>query len=100
MMRIYFSFILCSSLLNWAHASVVNHFLLCKNKGQVRSVYVENSGDGGCKTYYTKSGRSEVIGSGIHLQSCVQFLNNVKTNLEGANWQCRAAAKAQVYTET
>lgn len=76
----------------------INTYLLCKNKGYVRSVYVQVS-ESGCQTHYTKQGRPEVIGSGIHTASCVQFLNNVRTNLEGAHWSCRDVAKAHVSSE-
>lgn len=69
--------------------------VLCKNNQVVRTIRV-NSSDDGCRTVYTKAGVDRVVGSGQNTSSCVQFLNNIKGNLEEAAWSCREVSKFKV----
>ncbi|MCB0392084.1 MAG: hypothetical protein KDD58_12385 [Bdellovibrionales bacterium] len=64
-------------------------FYLCSNKKVVRSLRIELLEDSSCQTTYSKAGIDKVIGSGMHIESCQKFLNNVKGNLEAVGWECR-----------
>jgi hypothetical protein len=64
-------------------------YIICKNRKDVRTVRVQLDHDGFCNTYYSKQGTEKSIGSGKNQESCVGFLNNVKTNLEKSSWTCR-----------
>lgn len=83
--------------LSWAEAAVKENkaFVLCKNNNIVRTIRVSENNDG-CETVYTKAGVDRVVGSGRHTQSCLQFQNNIKNNLEEAAWTCREVAKSKV----
>ena len=96
---LFFTWMFSSALAETPSPPVIKNYLICKSRGQVRSVYVETH-TAGCRTHYSKMGVSEVIGSGQNTNSCVQFLNNVRSNLEDASWTCKAAAKAHVSIET
>lgn len=67
----------------------VEQLVLCKNKNTVRTLRANFDNPGKCIAIYNKNGQDQVIGSGMNPDSCVQFVTNVRTNLEGANWNCR-----------
>ncbi len=65
-------------------------YWICKSKKQVRTVRVvidEHSGI--CTTYYQRDGAEKSVGSGKNHESCMRFLESIKTNLEKSNWSCR-----------
>jgi hypothetical protein len=65
-------------------------YYLCKNKKEVRTIRVHiNEQSGLCSTVYSRDGAEKAVGSGKNQESCVGFLNNIKTNLEKSNWTCR-----------
>lgn len=70
-------------------------YVLCKNRKQVRSIRVAINNSGICSTFYSKEGDEKVVGSGKNHESCVNFLNNIKTNLEKSNWTCRDISSAR-----
>lgn len=65
-------------------------FVICKLGANVRTIQV-NDLNGSFETVYSKGGESKVIGSGKNYESCLRFLENVKTNLEKSNWACKEA---------
>lgn len=72
-------------------------YILCKNKQFARTVNVIwDAKLQHCETQYTKFGRSKVVGSGKNKNTCVQFLNNIRHNLEKAGWFCKAIDHAKV----
>jgi hypothetical protein len=96
--------ILSSFLSVNAHGSVERvvkpqNYILCKNKSTVRTIRVESSEEG-CEAKYTKAGVDQVIGHGSHEAACQKFVNNVKVNLEGANWQCREVKDSKITAES
>src|SRR4051812_43711588 len=56
-------------------------YWLCKNRKEVRTIRVQIDG-AICTTFYSKLGAEKNVGSGKNHDSCVNFLNNIKTNLE------------------
>lgn len=71
-------------------------YFICKNKKEVRTVRVQVDGSGVCTTYYSKQGTEKAVGSGKNHDSCIGFMNNVKTNLEGSNWTCRDISATKI----
>lgn len=70
-------------------------YWLCKNKAEVRTIRVHQDG-ALCSTLYTKLGSEKSVGSGKSPESCLNFLNNIKTNLEKSNWDCRDISSARM----
>lgn len=64
-------------------------YFLCSNKNFVRSLRIDVLTDKTCMVKYSKGGIDHEVGSGLYMESCQKFLNNVKTNLEEAGWNCR-----------
>lgn len=85
--------------LAWAEPQVVEvenkSYWLCKNKKEVRTIRVQINA-GICSTFYSKLGSEKVVGSGKNHESCVNFLNNIKTNLEKSNWSCRDISATRI----
>lgn len=71
-------------------------FIICKLKGNVRTVKINLDDKGMCTTVYSKHGVEKEIGSGRNQGSCKNFLDNVRTNLEKSNWKCREVAADSV----
>ena len=71
-------------------------YVICKNSNQVRTIRVEVDAQGLCHTIYSKLGVQKSIGSGKNKESCLQFLNNVRVNLEKSGWKCRDVESATV----
>lgn len=83
-----------------AHAEQVvelenKSYWICKNQKQVRTIRVEIR-DGTCHTYYSKMGEEKSVGSGRNVESCENFLNNIKTNLEKSSWACRDISTTRI----
>lgn len=64
-------------------------YWLCQHSKNVRTVRVHLDKPDLCVTYYSKYGKEKQIGSGRNLSSCLNFLQNVKNNLEKSGWKCR-----------
>lgn len=77
-----------------------DQYILCKNRGIVRTIRVESTEIGGCQAKYTKAGVDKIIGRGRSAQSCTKILNNVKQNLINASWSCREVSNAKITAET
>lgn len=84
----------------WATDQVVEvenkSYWLCKNRKDVRTIRVHVGSDGVCSTHYAKAGVEKSVGSGKNQESCVQFLENIKTNLEKSNWVCRDITSTRI----
>ncbi len=70
-------------------------YFLCKNQKEVRTIRVQVEA-GVCTTFYSKLGNEKNVGSGKNNESCVNFLNNIKTNLEKSNWNCRDISATRI----
>ncbi len=81
--------------LGWAAVRPAESFVLCRHQQNVRSIGVFST-EGGCETHYSKGGVAEVVGRARHQDSCQGFMDNIRGNLEGANWSCRQVGKAAV----
>lgn len=92
---IFMAFFMLFSLEAFAE-SKAEVFVICKLRSHVRTIAVHKKSSGGYETIYSKFGQPRVIGSGIMLDSNKGFLNNVKTNLEKSNWNCREVGDASV----
>ncbi len=71
-------------------------YWICKNQKQVRTIRVHVDQAGICSTYYSKQGEEKVVGSGRNHDSCQNFLNNIKTNLEKSSWTCRDISASRI----
>ncbi len=80
---------------SYALAELVE-FHICSNKNVIRTLRVEVGKDNSCVTNYSKTGIDRVVGSGVHVESCKRFLNNVKGNLQGAGWSCKKATSVKM----
>lgn len=79
-----------------SNAAISAELILCKNDKTVRTIRVEvDHSNNICKTIYTKSGIDSVVGSGQYSQSCDRYADNVRKNLEAANWECREVQEAK-----
>jgi len=83
----------------WAQGQTVEVenklYWMCKNRKEVRTIRVQIEA-GVCSTFYSKAGDEKVVGSGKNHDSCVNFLNNIKTNLEKSNWACRDISATRI----
>jgi hypothetical protein len=76
-------------------------YWICKNKKEVRTIRViVDSKTKECTTLYSKSGSEKEVGSGKWQESCVNFLTNIRTNLEKSNWTCRDISSTQITSVT
>jgi hypothetical protein len=72
-------------------------YWLCKNKKEVRTIRVHiDEKTGMCATIYSRDGAEKTVGSGKNQESCIGFMNNVKTNLEKSNWSCRDISSTKI----
>ncbi len=70
-------------------------YWMCKSRKEVRTIRVQMAG-AICTTFYSKQGEEKNVGSGKNQESCVNFLNNIKTNLEKSNWACRDISATRI----
>jgi hypothetical protein len=101
--RLVMKFFAILFLVTWslAHADQVvevenKAYWMCKSKKQVRTIRVHVDKAGICSTFYSKDGSEKSVGSGKNHESCLQFLNNIKTNLEKSAWTCRDISSARM----
>ncbi len=69
-------------------------YILCKHSKMVRTIHIVTEDGKTCATMYTKRGVPRIVGTGKSLNGCQSFVQNIKGNLEGANWNCRRVNKA------
>lgn len=74
-------------------------YVICKLKGNVRTIRNEMDDQGVCKTYYSKFGAEKMQGAAKNPESCVKVLNNIRDNLLKSNWKCRDVDPAS-YSES
>jgi hypothetical protein len=91
----------CFSNLSYADSSSSSQpdqYVLCRLQKNVRTIRIEKSDAGVCRTMYTKSGLDSLIGEGRNFNSCKEYLASVRGNLEKAAWKCRDISKTAVST--
>ena len=91
MYKFTFSLIVLMSGPVWAQApaEVSNaSYWMCSHQAEVRTIRVAAQ-NGSCATLYSKRGVEKSVGSGQFNESCLNFLSNIKTNLEKSGWTCR-----------
>ena len=72
-----------------------NVYVVCKQHSVVRTIRIERDHNG-CEAKYTKSGVDRIIGFGRSQNACQPFLDNVRGNLEKADWACRSIKNAKI----
>lgn len=75
-----------------------SQFFLCKNQKNVRTIRVEKStsADSQCIAFYTKAGVDREVGRAQSIMSCLKIIDNIKGNLEKANWKCKGHEKVSM----
>ena len=86
-----------------AQAAVENksaeNMVMCRNQKVVRTIRIEQikseaDQSGQCVTTYTKAGVDKEVGRGSNYSSCERVMENIKNNLESANWKCKGISNA------
>lgn len=71
-----------------------NSFIICKNQKNVRTIRVEkDQADNQCVAVYTKAGIDREVGRAQTVNSCFKIIENIKSNLEKADWKCKEHEK-------
>ena len=63
-------------------------YWMCKHHAEVRTIRV-TAQNGSCSTLYSKAGTEKSVGSGQFNESCLKFMENIKSNLAKSGWVCR-----------
>ncbi len=71
-------------------------YILCKHAKMVRTIHITTDDGKNCATTYTKAGVPRIVGTGVSLKGCIGFVENIRGNLEEANWKCRPVPKASI----
>jgi len=71
-------------------------YWLCKHRKEVRTIRVHIDDKGICATLYSKEGEEKLVGKGRNHESCLNFLNSIKSNLEKSNWNCRDISDTKI----
>lgn len=73
-------------------------YILCKNKGNVRTIQVkrDNLTNSPCVTIYTKDGIDQVMGTSLSSEICKNILLNIQNNLQKAQWVCKDVSKFKI----
>lgn len=64
-------------------------YVICRNQKMVRTIRVDLSNGGACKTIYTKEGKDEIVGKSGTPDLCYEVVNKVRANLEKSVWKCK-----------
>lgn len=65
-------------------------FVICKQSKLVRTIRALGAEkDDGCRAFYSKDGAEKQVGQGRFTETCNKIIQNVRTNLEAANWRCK-----------
>ena len=88
------------SLLAEEKADDLISYVICKNRGIVRTIRVEwEPTEKVCLTLYTKDGKDKEVGKAQNKSSCNMFLDNIRTNLKNAGWDCKdVSQKADLHS--
>jgi hypothetical protein len=79
-----------------ADASEAN-YILCKNQKTVRTIRIENANsDKKCVAWYTKAGVDKEVCRAQSAANCLKIVDNIKMNLEAANWKCKEVGKVRI----
>lgn len=70
--------------------------VICRLKKEVRTLRVEKADAGKCNAVYTKGGKDQNIGTASSEASCSEIVQNVRKNLEAADWKCREVKESRV----
>lgn len=71
-------------------------YVMCRFKNVVRTIRVETQD--GCVAKYTKEGVDQVVGKSGTNEVCFKVMNNIRENLEKADWKCKDISQARVST--
>ena len=82
--------------LGWSAMDDLPKLVMCKNQNVARTIRVVKNNEGACETIYTKAGVDRRVGIATHPESCFQFIENIKGNLEEASWRCKEVSKFKV----
>lgn len=89
-LALVFSILLGTLLSSHLSAADKNHiFLVCERQKDIRWLRVFSSGDGKCKTVYSKDGYTQVVSSATFYASCEAVMLNVKKNIEEGGFKCK-----------
>lgn len=100
--KIAFYLTLCATSVVFAavessKAEQATNYFLCKNQKTVRTIRVENDSDAKkCVAVYTKAGVDREVGRAQNISTCMKVAENIKVNLEAANWKCRALGDVRI----
>lgn len=61
---------------------------MCTRQKEIRWVRVSSSGDGKCKTLYSKDGFIQVVSSATFFTPCEAVMQNIKRNIEDGGFKC------------
>jgi hypothetical protein len=65
-------------------------FVICKQSKHVRTIRsMTEDKQQGCVAYYSRDGQEKEVGQGKFNETCTKIVDNVRTNLEAANWTCK-----------
>lgn len=65
----------------------------CTNKGETRKITILNVTEGGCGVVYNKAGADTTVARAKNsLDHCDTVANKIKSNLEGAGYNCGGAS--------
>ena len=74
-----------------------SNYFLCKNRKIVRTIRIENDlEDNKCVALYTKAGIDKEVGRAQNVSTCMKVVENIKGNLEAANWKCRELGQVRI----
>ncbi len=72
-------------------------YFLCKNQKTVRTIRIEKDTDENkCVAFYTKAGIDREVGRAQNVSTCEKVVENIKGNLEAANWKCRELGAVRI----
>lgn len=67
----------------------------CTNKSDTRKITTLNVTDGGCGVVYNKAGEDKTVAlAKVDMNYCDTVTNKIKTNLEGAGFNCGGGASS------
>ena len=90
---VFLLFIVQAFFLGPAYGSI----LMCKNKKIVRTLRViKVEKENKCVTVYSKGGIDKIVGSGKNIVACSGVYENIRENLERADWKCKEVVPADI----
>ena len=76
-------------------------FVICKQSKFVRTIraITSDKSTDGCVAYYSRDGQEKEVGQGKFDETCTKIVENVRTNLEAANWRCKDVKHSATQSE-